>query len=168
MPTQSRERIAVYLRSLIFGVEDSLVSTVGLLSGIAISGVERSAILVTGIVLLAVEGFSMAAGSFLSERSVEEYTGNSKIPLHYSIVGGFIMFASYILAGLIPLAPYVFFSNPLGISVVISLVSLFLLGAFSARNFGIHWFSRGIRMLIIGGMAIAMGVAIGNWVPLVR
>ncbi len=166
MTSQSRERSAVYLRSLIFGVEDSLVSTVGLLSGIAISGVDRSAILVTGVVLLVVEGFSMAAGSFLSERSVEEYTGNSKMPLHYSVIGGFIMFASYILSGLIPLAPYVFFTNPLSISIGISLASLFLLGAFSASNFGIHWFSRGLRMLLIGGLAIGMGVAIGNWVPL--
>ena len=40
-----------YLRSFIFGVEDSLVSTVGLLSGVAIANASRDTILLTGTVV---------------------------------------------------------------------------------------------------------------------
>jgi VIT1/CCC1 family predicted Fe2+/Mn2+ transporter len=64
---------AAYLRNFIFGVEDSLVSTVGLLSGIAIAGMSREDVFVTGLVLIFVEAISMSAGSFLSESSAEEY-----------------------------------------------------------------------------------------------
>ena len=62
----------MFLRNTVFGVEDSLVSTVGLLSGIAATGsVSKSFILLTGIVYISVEAFSMAVGSFLSEEFVE-------------------------------------------------------------------------------------------------
>ncbi len=63
----------LYLRNIIFGISDSLVSTVGLLAGIDAAGTPRQAILLTGIVYAFVEAFSMAVGSFLSEQSAEEY-----------------------------------------------------------------------------------------------
>lgn len=37
-----------YFRNFIFGVEDSLVSTVGLLSGVAIAGVAQRSLLAVG------------------------------------------------------------------------------------------------------------------------
>ena len=61
----SKNVLAGYLRAFVFGVEDSLASTVGLLSGIAIAGAGRETILMTGIVLIFVEAFSMAIGDFL-------------------------------------------------------------------------------------------------------
>jgi len=61
-----------YLRNFIFGVEDSLVSTVGLLAGVAAAAISQSAIVTTGLVLIVVEGFSMGVGSFLTEETTEE------------------------------------------------------------------------------------------------
>ncbi len=61
-----------YLRNFIFGVEDSLVSTVGLLAGVAAAEISAQAILTTGLVLIVVEGFSMGIGSFLTEETTEE------------------------------------------------------------------------------------------------
>ncbi len=72
MPASHEDR-KVYLRNFVFGVEDSLVSTVGLLSGVAAAGVETKTIVLTGVVLIIVEALSMAVGSYLSEYSVEEY-----------------------------------------------------------------------------------------------
>src|SRR3989344_8096937 len=97
-----------YFRNFIFGVEDSLVSTVGLLSGVAVANVPKSTILLTGIILLLVEGLSMAVGSFLTESSVEEYTHQAKGLTKNNIVSGVIMFFSYFLTGFIPLSPYKF------------------------------------------------------------
>lgn len=87
-----------YVRNFIFGVEDSLVSTVGLLSGIAIADVGRSTILLTGMVLIFVEAVSMAAGSFLSESSAENYASKHESPLRLSVPASAIMFFSYFLA----------------------------------------------------------------------
>lgn len=153
--------LALYLRNFIFGVEDSLVSTVGLLSGIAAAGVSRGDILVTGIVLIFVEAFSMGVGSFLSEESAAEYvTGVHN--LKFTINGGLVMFFSYFLAGFIPLFPYIFFTaRAFEFSILFSLLALFMLGIAGSAIFGSHVLKNGLRMLIIGGLAIAVGVLVG-------
>src|SRR3989344_4537783 len=87
-----------YFRNFIFGVEDSLVSTVGLLSGVAVANVSREHIILTGIILLLVEGLSMAVGSFLTEYSVEEYTHQTERPTKRNVISGVIMFFSYLSA----------------------------------------------------------------------
>lgn len=153
-----------YFRNFIFGVEDSLVSTVGLLSGVAIADVPRSTILLTGVVLLLVEGLSMAVGSFLTESSVEEYTkaeGTARI----NVFSGVIMFFSYFLTGFIPLSPYIFWpvDTALGVSVTFSVVALFLLGVFGAKVSGTSILKDGFRMAIVGGAAIIVGMLAGNF-----
>ncbi len=153
-------RTAAYIRNFIFGVEDSLVSTVGLLSGIAVGGVERSQIILTGIILLLVEAFSMAVGSLLSEQSAEEYLNHREVSMRPAAVDSIIMFTSYFLAGFVTLAPYFIMEAraALPISIVLSLSALFLLGVISATLFGINILRNGIRTLAIGGVAILVGV----------
>ena len=83
----------LYLRNIIFGISDSLVSTVGLLAGIDVSGTTtRQVILLTGIVYAFVEAFSMAVGSFLSEESVEEYEVKGEVAQNKAFVAGTAMF----------------------------------------------------------------------------
>jgi len=161
-----KELFVSYVRNLIFGVEDGLVSTVGLLSGIAVAGISQSAILLTGTVLIFVEAFSMAVGSFLSERSAEEYTVGNDVSPRYALTDGVIMFFSYFVSGLIPLAPYVFIAtkNALPLSVALSLITLFILGIVSAKIFKTRLLRSGLRMFIVGGMAIGVGIMVGKWV----
>lgn len=159
-----QETSASYLRNFIFGVEDSLVSTVGLLSGIAAAGATRGLILLTGMVLIFVEAFSMAVGSFLAESSAEEYEHRTVVSPHRSVVDGVIMFFSYFVSGFIPLAPYfvVNTNRAFGASIVLSLVALFALGVIGARISGRRFLRRGIRMCVIGGLAIGVGVVVGK------
>ena len=151
---------ASHIRNFVFGVEDSLVSTVGLLSGIAVGGVTRSQIILTGIILLLVEAFSMAVGSLLSEQSAEEYLTRKEAPMLPATLNSAIMFTSYLLAGLITLAPYFIMesSAALPISIALSLSALFFLGVGSATLFGINILKNGVRTLAIGGFAILVGV----------
>ncbi len=142
------------------------MSTVGLLSGIALTGISIKAILLTGTVLIFVEAFSMAAGSFLSEHSAEEYSEQKEMPLGLSLASGSIMFFSYFLSGFIPLFPYIIFSvtSAFWISILLSLVVLFGLGIFGARISRTGSIRGGFRMLLIGGMAIVIGVLVGRMV----
>lgn len=153
-------RTASYIRNFVFGVEDSLVSTVGLLSGIAVGGVSRSQIVLTGIILLLVEAFSMAVGSLLSEQSAEEYLRRKEVSMLPAAIDSIIMFTSYFLAGLVTLAPYFFMEvkAALPISIAFSLSALFLLGVVSATFFGTRIFRNGLRSLLIGGLAILVGI----------
>jgi VIT1/CCC1 family predicted Fe2+/Mn2+ transporter len=153
-----------YFRNFVFGVEDSLVSTVGLLSGIAIADVPRHTIFLTGIVLIFVEAFSMAAGSFLSESSVEEFDRPRRRPRERSLVSGAIMFVSYFVSGFIPLCPYLFLPVESGfiLSIALSVSALFVLGLVSGWISRVNAFVTGARMFMIGGVAIAVGVAVGR------
>ena len=153
----------IYFRNFIFGVDDSLVSTVGLLSGIASAGVERETIFLTGVVLIFVEAFSMAAGSFLSEASAEEYSTGASVGQTRSFSAGAIMFGSYFIAGFIPLFPYVIVEVPIAfpLSIALSVAALFLLGAWSGKLSQAGILRGALRMAVVGGGAIALGVIVG-------
>lgn len=153
-----------YLRNFIFGVEDSLVSTVGLLAGVAAADISSRAILTTGLVLIVVEGFSMGIGSFLTEETTEEMAGKS--PETWAAVkGSLTMLTSYCLAGLIPLAPYVFLrgNTAVSLSVLLSLLGLLGLGFGTSLYYHRpHPYRRAIKMLLLGGSAVLVGMFIGK------
>lgn len=155
-----------YVRNFIFGVEDSLVSTVGLLSGIAVTGMAPAQIFATGVILIFVEAISMAAGSFLSEASVEEYETRSTRTSRRSYGGSFIMFFSYFISGFIPLLPYLLFTGSTAFwgSITLSVVSLIILGIVSARLSRTRALVTALRMAIIGGLAILVGVVVGTFI----
>lgn len=152
-----------YVRNFTFGVEDSLVSTVGLLSGVASAGLSSAHILITGIVLIFVEAFSMGVGSLLSEQSADEYEQKKAVSYLKNSKAAILMFISYFLSGFIPLSPYLVLpvSSAFTTSIIFSLISLFVLGAISGKTFGSGTFRSGLRMFLIGGFAIALGVMVG-------
>jgi VIT1/CCC1 family predicted Fe2+/Mn2+ transporter len=159
-----RNVTASYFRNFVFGVEDSLVSTVGLLSGIAIAGMSSRSIFVTGFVLIFVEAFSMAVGSFLSERSAQDYVRQAEAPIRRPLRDGGIMFFSYFVSGFIPLFPYVVLpvASAFWVSIVASLAALFTLGAFGAKLSNLNLARNGAVMLVVGGAAILVGVLVGK------
>lgn len=163
MASEKLREKAFFIRNFIFGVEDSLVSTVGLLSGVVVGGVPKDAVVLVGVVLIFVEALSMGVGSLLSEHSVEVYIKQGEVPLRRSALGGLIMFFSYFVSGFIPLSPYLIFdvNYAFWISIAVSLLSLFLLGAISGRIFHVKVFREGMEMFIIGGAAVVVGVIIG-------
>ncbi len=155
---------ATFLRNFVFGVEDSLVSTVGLVSGVAIAGASKSAIFLTGMVLIFVEAFSMGVGSFLSEESSQDYMREGTPTARFSFSAAVIMFISYFLSGFVPLLPYIIAPSTkqaFPYSILASLLALFVLGLWGAHLSKLPQMRGGLRMMIIGGIAIALGVTVG-------
>lgn len=153
-----------FLKNFIFGVEDSLVSTVGLLAGVAAAQAGRTAIITTGLVLIVVEGFSMGIGSFLTEETTDEIAGRADNDF-VALKGGLTMLLSYIVAGMIPLFPYLYWDSPIAVSISVaaSLLGLFGLGLGTALYFKRpRPFIRAFKMLFLGGLAVLVGVVIGK------
>ncbi len=153
------------MRNFIFGAEDSLVSTVGLLSGVAIAGMDRKDIIVTGAVLIFVEAFSMAVGTYLTQRATEPDRQQTATRTRRDILGSIVMLTSYFGSGLIPLLPYIFAQpgRALPYSVAAGLAALFILGIVSAKILKTNIARNAVRMLLMGGCAIALGVFVGTW-----
>ncbi|MGH8056176.1 MAG: VIT1/CCC1 transporter family protein [Candidatus Entotheonellia bacterium] len=68
-----KELIRRRLRDGVFGIQDGLVSTLGALTGIAEGTQSSKLVVLSGLVVIAVESLSMAAGSYLSSKSHRQY-----------------------------------------------------------------------------------------------
>jgi len=66
------ERVVRYIRQLVFGFEDSLVSTLGAITGIAGGSQDNFVVVLAGMVIIFVESLSMGVGAFLSSKSERE------------------------------------------------------------------------------------------------
>lgn len=67
-----RTKVERSIREIVFGVEDSLVSTLGAITGIAAGTGDTQIVILSGVVLVFVEALSMSAGSYLSSKSARE------------------------------------------------------------------------------------------------
>lgn len=143
-----------YFHSIIFGVEDSLVSTTGLIAGLSVSTQDKSVVLVGAVVALAVEAISMGSSEYISDDSI-----TSSNPA----ASGFLMFASYLLAGLIPLIPMVTLAYPtsLVIAVLGAFMGLALLGYVKSKFLKTNPIKGALKVLAIGGITTLIGVAVG-------
>src|SRR5262245_13513316 len=62
----------IRLREFVFGIQDGLISTVGLLSGISAATQSRRLAVLTGAAATVTGGVSMAAGSYLSSKTEQQ------------------------------------------------------------------------------------------------
>lgn len=67
-----RDGVGVYIREIVFGFEDALVSTLGVITGVAVGAQSAFVVILTGTVLIFVEALSMGVGSYLSSKSARE------------------------------------------------------------------------------------------------
>jgi len=74
---------------------------------------------------------------------------------------------SYILGGLVPLAPYMFvgdLTRALTVSVAVTLAALFVFGYVKGRLTGISPWRGGLQTVTIGGLASAAAFGIARWI----
>lgn len=151
-----------YFRSIMFGLQDGLVSTAGVVIGISTGVSDRAIIILASFVAVSVEASSMAAGQYSSEKAVHQMdkSGRHRDAL---IMGASLMFFSYLGAGLIPISPFLIFPPEAAraISIVMTLAGLFVIGYFKGKIVGQRAFRSAVEMLVIGGMATIIGMVVG-------
>jgi len=135
------------IRNIIFGIEDSLVSTSGFLFGLATTSYETPQIFTSGIIIISVE-------------ETKEIDPNSnEIKKSNPFLDGILMFASYFIAGFIPLSPYVLLERELAkfVSMALSISALFLLGYLPTKKL-----KSAFRMIVVAGAAASVGYLVGS------
>lgn len=153
-----------YLRSVIFGFQDSLVSTTGVIAGVAAGTQNKELVILAGLVTITVESLSMGAGQYMSEKSVHQLdkTGKHTDSL---VVGGTLMALSYFLGGLVPLTPIMLLKLPLSatLSIGFALVGLFILGLVKAKIVKVNPIKSAMEIFILGGAATLIGLLVGRF-----
>ena len=156
-----RRRIDVdALRSVVFGVEDSLVSTTGVVLGVAAGSGDARFVALAGLVTVLVEAISMGVGQYLSEEAVHELDPHHR---DSPALQGVLMFLSYVIAGFVPLAPALVLPYPASVPVILaaSAFGLFGLGYVKAAFLGRPRWRGGFRILLLGGIATVAGIVVG-------
>ncbi len=153
-----------YLRSTLFGIEDSLVSTTGLIAGLSVGSGSKSVVTLAGIVAIIVEAVSMGASEYISTDAMEEMDKLKRHSEKPAIVSGFLMMTSYILAGLVPLLPIIFFDQDkaLTVSIVLALIGLAILGYVKGKLVKTSPLKSALKILFVGGLATFVGVVAGR------
>jgi vacuolar iron transporter family protein len=152
-----------YVRSLMFGLQDGLVSTTGVVVGISSGVSDKSIIILASLVAVTVEATSMAAGQYSSEKAVHQMdkTGKHTDSL---VIGALIMFFSYLLGGLVPIIPTILFTQPLAkeLAIILAFIGLFLVGYVKGHYVKIAPLRSAIELFVIGAFAAAVGLVVGN------
>lgn len=152
-----------YLRSLLFGFQDGLVSTTGVVVGISTGISDKSIIILASFVAVTVEASSMAAGQYSSEKAVHQMDKTGKHTDNL-IVGAAIMFFSYLLAGMVPILPIVLFDvhSARILSILFSFIGLFAIGYIKGKIVNHKPLRSAFEMFIIGSVATVVGIVVGN------
>ncbi len=152
---------------MIFGLEDGLVSTLGVVTGVVSGTEDRKVVVLSGFILILVEALSMAAGTFLSnqaERDQEKL--KHKRDNHISpIFGAAVMGVAYMMAGAVPLAPYLFFPLSIGLyySVGLTVITLFAAGWFKGVATKTPPLRCATQMVVVSLSAALLGYLVGVW-----
>lgn len=90
--------------SLVLGMHDALVSTLGLVTGLAFADATQYIIILTGIIAAVSAGLSMTASEYLSQKA----GGNSTTAMWRGVMTGI----AYVFTSALLLVPFVLFRNP--------------------------------------------------------
>jgi VIT1/CCC1 family predicted Fe2+/Mn2+ transporter len=153
-----------YFRSIVFGFQDALVSTTGVIVGVATGTGNVDIVIMAGIITILVESLSMGVGQYMSEKAVHQMDKSGKHTDNL-YVGGALMMLSYFLGGLVPLTPMLFFpiTTAISITILASLLGLFILGFLKAKIVRVDPLKSAVEITILGGIATAIGIVAGNF-----
>jgi VIT1/CCC1 family predicted Fe2+/Mn2+ transporter len=157
------KKIENNLREFVYGGMDGAVTTFAVVTGAAGANLDTSVILILGYANVLADGFSMAVGSFLSEKSEQDLSdskGSTNKEDHESpLLASIATFISFILVGFVPLSLYTIdYIFGLELSVDTLLVSSVVLTLLAFIGIG---YLRGIITKISRTRAVLESFALG-------
>jgi VIT1/CCC1 family predicted Fe2+/Mn2+ transporter len=151
-----------YFPDLVYGANDGIITTFAVVSGVVGADLSERIILILGFANLVADGFSMGASNFLSRRSYAEAAERADPP--EATRHGAATMVAFLTAGTVPLVAYV---APLpdeyrfAIAIVLTLATLFAVGATRSLVTRLGWARSGFEMLVVGALAAAVAYGIG-------
>lgn len=162
-----------YLRDLVYGAIDGIITTFAVVAGVAGGELSSTAALVVGAANLAADGLSMGVGNFLSIRAHESARAADNLPEEerHPLKHAGATFMAFVAAGILPMLPYVQGgdgSSAFGWSILLTGAALFGVGAARGRVTADTWWRTGVEMLLLGALVAAAaygaGAIVAHWV----
>ena len=165
-PTGLVDTARHYIRELIYGANDGIITTFAVVAGVAGGGLSLRVVLIIGAAHLIADGLSMAAGNYLAIRSHESVLETQNLPEEeaFPVRHAGATFLAFVIAGIVPLAPYMVPSlsiDRFGSSIALTLLAMFGVGASRARIANVRWWKAGLEMLALGAIVAALAYGSG-------
>lgn len=160
-----RSRFQYYLSEIVYGANDGIITTFAVVSGASGADLGPTVIIILGVSNLIADGFSMGSSRYLALSSEQAFHDKDadvqdRSPVH----DGTATFISFVIAGTLPLTPFLFGVAPgyqFEVSAIATAITLFVVGSGRALFSRLHWFYAGMEMLLVGGVAASIAYGIG-------
>jgi VIT1/CCC1 family predicted Fe2+/Mn2+ transporter len=161
-----------YIRDLVYGANDGLITTFAVVSGVAGGAISPIAVLVVGAANLSADGVSMGVGNFMSIRADERAREASGLPELEADPWkhGLATLVAFVTAGSVPLVPYLLPVQPSGQfvwSTSATFLSLFLLGVARGVITNERRWRAGLETLALGAVVALAAYGAGALVSAV-
>jgi len=151
------------VREVLMGAQDNLTNVLAVVLGVTIGTGRADFVALAGLSAGIAEAISMGGVLYNSTRAELRFTRDDAEARPAPVMSGLITFAAALVAGLIPLIPFILL--PVGLAVIVSLgasiFGLFVLGSLTGRISGDAWIAEGVRLVIVAGLAAAAAALIG-------
>jgi VIT1/CCC1 family predicted Fe2+/Mn2+ transporter len=166
-PVGTRQVARHYVRELIYGANDGIITTFAVVAGVAGGGLSLRVVLIIGAANLFADGLSMAAGNYLSIRSHESVLEAQDLPEEetFPFRHAIATLCAFVLAGAVPLVPYtipMLAVDPFALSIAFTLLAMFAVGASRALIADLRWWKAGLEMLGLGAAVAALAYTSGG------
>lgn len=158
-----------YLGDLVYGANDGIITTFAVVAGVSGASLPARTVLILGFANLIADGFSMGASNVLAIRSGQDVRTADGLEKDepFAFRHGTATFVAFILAGAIPLGAYLYpgaTSDRFPIAAVLTLITLFVVGALRSLVTRVGWLKSGMEMLLLGMVASALAYGIGAYI----
>lgn len=165
-PTEFTEIAQHYIRDLIYGANDGIITTFAVVAGVTGGDLSTRAILIVGAANLFADGLSMGVGNYLSIRSHESARAAQNLPEEEAAPArhGFATLLAFVVAGVMPLLPYALAvpaRTQFVVSVGLTLATLFVVGSLRSLVTVDRWLRAGVEMLVLGILVAAAAYGSG-------
>jgi VIT1/CCC1 family predicted Fe2+/Mn2+ transporter len=166
-PTNPLQIARHYVRELIYGANDGIITTFAVVAGVAGGGLSLRVVLIIGAANLVADGLSMAVGNYLAIRSHESVLEAQDLPEEetFPTRHAIATFLAFVCA--VPLLPYMLPAVGLDrfiASIALTLGAMFVIGALRALIANVRWWKAGIEMLGLGATVALLAYASGRFV----
>jgi VIT1/CCC1 family predicted Fe2+/Mn2+ transporter len=155
-----------YVRDLVYGANDGIITTFAVVSGVAGGDLSQTAILVIGVANIAADGVSMGVGNLVAIRAHERTREAQGLPEKetYPWKHGLATLLAFVFAGAIPLLPFLLPLTPGERTVsaaTVTFAAQFLIGAARASITTERWWKSGAETLGLGVLVAAAAYGAG-------
>jgi predicted membrane protein (TIGR00267 family) len=158
------------VREILMGAQDNLTNVLAVVLGVTIGAGRADFVALAGLSAGIAESVSMGGVLYNATRAEQQMAALEGRPIADDdpsrlspAFSGLVTFASSLVAGLVPLAPFAFLpvSMAIVVSMSLSLIGLFALGSVTGRVAGGTWLAEGLRLVAVAGVAALAAAAVG-------